>query len=66
MVKTKQTERKQYGTGMPRVEFPAITSENENSCDNSDQAEDTKPREGMEPRVEGSETGSREVRIEGS
>ena len=45
MVKTKQTERKQYGTGMPRAEFPAITSESEDSPGSPDQAEDAEPRE---------------------
>ena len=63
MVRTKQTERKRYDTEMQRAEFPAGSSESENSSDNSDQAEDTKPKEGMEPRAESSETGSREVEL---
>ena len=29
MVRTKQTERKQYDTGMQRAEFPAESSESE-------------------------------------
>ena len=61
MVRTKQTERKRYDTEMQRAEFPAGSSESEDSSDNSSQAEDTEPREGIEPRVESSETGSREV-----
>ena len=56
MVGTKQTEGKWYDTEMQRAEFPAESSESENSSDNSDQAED------MEPRAESSETGSREVK----
>ena len=43
MVRTKQTERKRYDTEMKRAEFPAESSESENSSDNSDQAEDTEP-----------------------
>ena len=62
MVRTKQTERKQYDTEMQRAEFPARPSESEDSSDGSSRAEDTETREG-EPRAdtEGSETGSREV-----
>ena len=61
MVRTKQTERKRYDIEMQRAEFPAGSSESEDSSDNLDQVEDTEPREGMEPRAESSETGSREV-----
>ena len=61
MVRTKQTERKRYDTEMQRAEFPAGSSESEDSSDNSSRAEDTEPREGIEPRAESSETGSREV-----
>ena len=49
MVRTKQTERKQQGTGMQRAEFPAEPSQSEDSPDSSDQTEDTEPRE-VEPR----------------
>ena len=57
MVKTKQTKRKQYGTGMPRAEFPAIAAESEDSPGSPEQAEaaepraDVAPREGTEVRV---------------
>ena len=63
MVRTKQTARKQYDTGMQRAEFPARPSESEDLPDSSSRAEDTEPREGIEPRAdtEGSETGLREV-----
>ena len=61
MVRTKQTERKRYDTEMQRAEFPAGPSESEDSSDNSSQVEDTEPREGIEPRAESNETGSREV-----
>ena len=52
MVKTKQTARKQYDTGMQRAEFPARPSESEDLPDNSSRAEDAEPREDTEPRVE--------------
>ena len=52
MVKTKQTERKQYGTGMPRAEFPAIASESEDSPGSPDQAEAAEPRADVAPREE--------------
>ena len=52
MVKTKQTERKQYGTGMPRAEFPAITSESEDTPGSLDQAEDAEPKGDAAPRGE--------------
>ena len=61
MVRTKQTERKWYDTEMQRAEFPAGPSESEDSSDDSSRAEDTEPREGIEPGAESSETGSREV-----
>ena len=63
MVRTKQTARKQYNTGMQRAEFPAKPSESEDLPGDSSRTEDTEPREGIEPRAdtEGSETGSREV-----
>ena len=63
MVKTKQTARKQYNTGMPRAEFPARPSESEDSPSSSSQVEDAEPREDTEPRGETkvSETGPREV-----
>ena len=63
MVRTKQMARKQYDTGMQRAEFPARPSESEDSSGSSSRAEDTEPREGIEPRAdtESSETGSREV-----
>ena len=52
MVKTKQTERKQYGTEMPRAEFPAIASESEDSPGSPDRAEDAEPRADVAPREE--------------
>ena len=52
MVKTKQTERKQYGTEMPRAEFPAIASESEDSPGSPDQAEAAEPRADVAPREE--------------
>ena len=52
MVKTKQTERKQYGTGMPRAEFPAIASESEDSPGSPEQAEAAEPRADVAPREE--------------
>ena len=63
MVRTKQTARKQYNIGMQRAEFPAKPSESEDLPGDLSQTEDTKPREGIEPRAdtESSETGSREV-----
>ena len=63
MVRTKQTARKQYNTGMQRAEFPAKPSESKDLPRGSSRTEDTKPREGIEPRAdtEGSETGPREV-----
>ena len=63
MVRTKQTARKQYDTGMQRAEFPAKPSESEDLPGNSSQTEDTEPREDPEPRTdtEDSETGPREV-----
>ena len=63
MVRTKQTARKQYNTGMQRAEFPAKPSESEDLPGGSSRTEDTEPREGIEPRAdtEGSETGPREV-----
>ena len=54
MVKTKQTERKQYGTGMPRAEFPAMASESEDSPGSPDQVEAAEPRADVVPR-EGTE-----------
>ena len=57
MVRTKQTERKQHGTGMQRAEFPAEPSQSEDSPGSSDQTEDTKPR----VDTESSEVGLREV-----
>ena len=57
MVKTKQTERKQYDTGMPRAEFPAIASESEDSPSSPEQAEAAKPRADVAPR------GETEVRV---
>ena len=57
MVRTKQTERKQHGTGMQRAEFPAEPSQSEDSPGSSDQAEDTEPR----ADTESSETGPKEV-----
>ena len=64
MVRTKQTERKQYDTGIQRAEFPARPSESEDLPGSSNRAEDAEPREDTEPRVdtEVSETGPREVR----
>ena len=52
MVKTKQMERKQYGTEMPRAEFPVIASESEDSPCSPDQAEDAEPRADVAPREE--------------
>ena len=64
MVRTKQTARKQYNTGMQRAEFPAKPSKSEDLPGGSSRTEDIKLREGIEPRAdtEGSETGSREVK----
>ena len=52
MVKTKQTERKQYDTEMQRAEFPAIASESEDSPGSPDRAEDVEPRGDVVPRGE--------------
>ena len=64
MVRTKQTARKQYNTGMQRAEFPAKPSKSEDLPGSSNRAEDAEPREDTEPRAdtEVSETGPREVR----
>ena len=63
MVRTKQTERKQYDTEMQRAEFPARPSESEDSPGSSGRAEDAEPREETEPRAdtEVSETGPGEI-----
>ena len=63
MVRTKQTERKQYDTEMQRAEFPERPSESEDSSGSSSRAEDAEPGEDTEPRAdtEVSETGPREV-----
>ena len=63
MVRTKQTERKQFDPGMQRAEFPARPSESEDLSGSSDQAEDAKPREDTEPRAntEVSEAGPSET-----
>ena len=57
MVRTKQTERKQHGTGMQRAEFPAEPSQSEDLLGSSNQTKDTEPR----ADTESSETGPREV-----
>ena len=57
MVRTKQTERKQHGTGMQRAEFPAEPAQSEDSSGRSDQTEDIKPR----ANTESSEVRPREV-----
>ena len=64
MVRTKQTARKQYNTGMQRAEFPAKPFKSEDLPGSSSRAEDAEPREDTEPRLdtEVSETGLREVR----
>ena len=63
MVRTKQTARKQCSRRVQRAEFPAAVSESGDLPDSSNQTEDTKPREGIEPRAdtEDSETGPGEV-----
>ena len=63
MVRTKQTERKQYDTKMQRAEFPARPSESEDLPGSSGRVEDSEPREDTEPRAdtEVNETGPREV-----
>ena len=63
MVRTKQTERKQYDTEMQRAEFPARPSESEDSSGGSNQMEDAEPREDTEPRAntEMSEAGPSET-----
>ena len=53
MVRTKQMERKQQDSGMQRAEFPAESSQSEDSPDSSDQTEDLKPE---------ADTGNSEVR----
>ena len=52
MVKTKQTERKQYGDKMPRATFPAAVSESEDSPTSPDQVQDAEPRGDAAPRGE--------------
>ena len=52
MVKTKQTERKQYGDKMPRAMFPVAVSESEDSPASPDQVEDAEPRGDAAPRGE--------------
>ena len=52
MVKTKQTERKQYGDKMPKATFPVAVSESEDSPASPDQVEDAEPRGDTAPRGE--------------
>ena len=52
MAKTKQTERKQHGSGLPRAEFPTTASESEDSPGSPEQVEAAAPRVAEAPREE--------------
>ena len=63
MAKTKQTARKQSGSGMQKAKFPAKPSQSKDVPSGSSQPEDTEPREDTESRAEteDSETRPRET-----
>ena len=51
MAKTKRTERKQPGSGLPRAEFPMSTSESEDSPASPEQEEAAAPRVAEAPKL---------------
>ena len=57
MAKTKRTERKQPGSGLPRAEFPMSTSESEDSPNSPEQEEAAAPRVAEAPREEPEDQG---------
>ena len=59
MAKTKRTERKQPGSGLPRAEFPMSTSESEDSPNSPEQEEAAAPRVAEAPREEPEVQGAR-------
>ena len=59
MAKTKQTERKQHGSGLPRAEFPTTASESEDSPNSPEQVEAAAPRVAEAPREEPEVQGAR-------
>ena len=59
MAKTKQTERKQPGSGLPRAEFPTTASESEDSPNSPEQVEAAAPRVAEAPREEPEVQGAR-------
>ena len=59
MAKTKQTERKQSGSGMQKAKFPTQPSQSKDVPSDSSQSEDTEPGEDTETRAE---TGDGETR----
>ena len=59
MAKTKQTARKQSGSGKQKAKFPTKPSQSKDVPSDSSQSEDTEPREDTESRAE---TGDGETR----